>query len=162
MKDRKFEYKQLTIDSRWKVVKNEFIDLEPDIDYSIDEIFYYFDEDILQATFNDYCIDLGFYGGYLDNDRCGFFKIVVLKGDFNEGELFESYVSRSTNEIRDKLNFYFNGIPNGLLDNVKGLTCDDNYDFSSFHIYSAIDNISYRLTETQLDEFAKTKNKNSP
>jgi hypothetical protein len=59
------------------------------------------------------------------------------------------------------LNFYFKGIPNGLLDNVKGLTYDDNYDFSSFHIYSAIDNISYRLTETQLDEFSKAKNKNS-
>lgn len=38
----KIEYKQLTIDPRWKVAKNEFIDLEPDNDYPIDEIFYFF------------------------------------------------------------------------------------------------------------------------
>lgn len=84
----------------------------------------------------------------------------MFKGNFNDGEFFEFYISRHTDEIKDKLNFYFKGIPNGLLNNVKGLTYDDDYDFSSFHIYSAIDNISYRLTEIQLGELSKRQNKN--
>jgi hypothetical protein len=39
MNDIEFKYKHLNIDSRWEVVKNEFIDLDPDNDYPIDEYF---------------------------------------------------------------------------------------------------------------------------
>jgi len=161
MKSAEFKYQQLKIDSRWKIVKNEFIDLEPDNDYPIDEVFFYFDEDILQATFDDYLVDLGFYGGYLQNERCGFFKIVVLKGNFLEGELLESFISRSTEIIREKLNFYFEGIPNGLLSNIKGIKIENGNGFKARHIYSAVEKISYRLTSNQLKELSKAKNENS-
>lgn len=161
MKYTEFKYKQLKIGSKWKIVKNEFIDIEPDNDYPIDEVFFYFDEDILQAACDDYLVDLGFYGGYLENERNGFFKIVVLKGNFLEGEFLESFVSRSTDKIRDRLNFYFEGIPNGLLNNVKGINIISDNVFKANHIYSAVDNISYHLTRNQFKELSKAKNKNS-
>lgn len=152
-----FQLKKLLIPEQWKVVKNDFVDLEPDNSYPIDQVFYHFDEDILNANYKDWCIDLGFYGGYLDNDRSGFFKIVVFKGDFNDGEFFEFFISRSTDKIKDKLDSYFTAIPNGQLDSKNGLKYDDNYDHNSFHIYSAIDNIDYRLSDLELEKIARPK-----
>lgn len=160
MADQIFKLKQLQIPESWTIVKNDFVDIEPDNSYPIDEVFYHFDEDILYATYTDYSIDLGFYGGYL-NDRKGFFKIVVFKGDFNDGEFFEFFFSRSTDKIKDKLNFYFTAIPNGQLDNISGIKYDDNYDFNSFHIYSSIDNINYRLTDKEFEEIARPKSNNT-
>ena len=152
-----FKLKELQIPDCWTIVKNDFVDLEPDNNYPIDQVFHQFYEDILNTTYKDYMIDLGFYGRYSDNDREGFFKIVVFKGDFNDGEFFEFFISRSTDKIKDKLNFYFDAIPTGKLDKIKGISYDDNYDFNSFHIYSAIDNINYRLTNKDLEEIAKPK-----
>lgn len=152
-----FQPKKLLIPEKWKVVKNDFIDLEPDNSYPIDQVFYHFDEDILNLTFKDWCIDLGFYGGYLENDRYGFFKIVVVKGDFNDGEFFEIFISRSTDIIRDQVIFYLNNIPNGLLDNLIGIKYDDNYDFNTLHIFSAINKIDYRLSDVEIEKLAKAK-----
>ncbi|HNF49496.1 MAG TPA: hypothetical protein PKG56_04675 [Chitinophagaceae bacterium] len=152
-----FQLKKLIIPEQWKVVKNDFVDLEPDNSYPIDQVFYHFDEDILNVTYNDWCIDLGFYGGYLDNNRSGFFKIVVFKGDFNDGEFFEFFISRSTDKIVDKLNSYLKIIPTGQLENLSGVKYDDEYDFDTFHIYSAIENIDYRLSNDELEEIAKAK-----
>ncbi len=151
-----FNPKQLEIPDCWKVIKNHFMDLEPDNTHPIDDVFFVFDEDILYATYKDYSIDLGFYGGYT-NDRAGFFKVVIFKGDFNYGEYFEFFISRSTDEIKNKLNFYFKSIPEGKLDNLTGLIYDDDYDFRSFHVYSTIENISYRLTREEVEEIAKPK-----
>lgn len=152
-----FQLKKLLIPEQWKVVKNDFVDLEPDNNYPIDQVFYHFDEDILIITLNDWLIDLGFYGGYSANNRRGFFKIVVYKGDFHDGEFYEFFISRSTNKIKDKLNFYLTIIPSGQLDNIRGLKYDDNYDHNSLHIYSAINNIDYRLSDLELEKIARPK-----
>jgi len=156
-----FQLKKLLIPNQWKVVKNDFVDLEPDNNYPIDEVFYHFDEDIFIATYNDWLIDLGFYGGYGDNNRRGFFKITVHREEFNELEFFEFFISRSTDKIKDKLNLYLTTIPGGQLDNIGGLKFDEHYDFNSFHIYSAIDNLDYRLNDIDLEEIAKPKQYNA-
>lgn len=156
-RDPVFHLKKLLIPEQWKVVKNDFVDLEPDNNFPIDQVFYHFDEDLLNVTYKDWYIDLGFYGGYLDNNRSGYFAINVFKGDFNDGEFFLFFISRSTDEIKDKLNLYLKAIPNGQLDKVSGIKYDDNYDRSSFHIYSAIENIDYRLSDQVLENIAKPK-----
>lgn len=157
MPDPVFTPKQLKIPDGWTVIKNEFVDLEPDNNYPVDEVFYHFDEDILYATYGDYSVDLGFYGGYLENNRSGFFKVVVFRGDFNDGEFFECFISRSTDKIQDKLNSYFKAIPEGQLDNLFGVKYDDNYDHRNFHIYSVTDKVDFRLSVEELEEVAKAK-----
>jgi hypothetical protein len=157
-----FQLKKLIIPEQWKVYKNNFVDLEPDNNYPIEKVFSYFDEGILFATYKDWFIDLGFYGGYLNNDRRGWFKIEIYKGDGDETaffEFFESFISRSTDEIKDKLNRYFMAIQNGELDNTKGIRYDDSSDFNTHHIYSAIDKIDYRISAMELDEIARPKQK---
>jgi hypothetical protein len=151
-----FKHKQLDIPDSWTIHKNDFLDLEPDNSFPIDEVFHHFDEDILNATYKDYCIDLGFLGSYL-NDRKGFFKIVVFKGGFHNAEFFELFISRSTDEIRDKLNLYFKAIPTGQLDNIKGFKYDDNFDHSTFYVYSALDKTDHRLTNQELEEISSPK-----
>ena len=152
-----FQLKKLLFPEQWKVIKNDFVDLEPDNNYPIDQVFYHFDEDILNVTYKDWCIDLGFYGGYLDNDRKGFFKIAVYKGDFNDGEFFEFFISRSTDAIKDKINLYLTAIPNGELKDIRGIKYDDNYDFNSVHIYSSFYKINYRLTDKELEDISMPK-----
>lgn len=142
--------KALNIPKEWKVYKNDFMDLEPNNSYPIDEVWHYFQEDILQATYNDYLIDLGFYGDYLNN-RKGFFRLIVTKGDFSEGELYEKYVSRSTEEIKKKLEFYFNFILSNEIQSFSGLKYDEAHQFE-YDIYSSIDKIKIKLTD---DDFEK-------
>ncbi|MDI9310539.1 MAG: hypothetical protein QM535_10005 [Limnohabitans sp.] len=133
--------KELNIPKEWKVYKNDFMDLEPNNSYPIDEVWYYFQEDILQATYNDYLIDLGFYGDY-SNNRKGFFRLIVAKGDFNEGELFEKYISRSTEEIKNKLEFYFNFILGDEIESLSGLKYGEYENQVEYDIYSSIDKIN--------------------
>ncbi|MGB0429896.1 MAG: hypothetical protein ACPGLV_05445 [Bacteroidia bacterium] len=150
--------KNITIGEQWRVLKHEFVNLEPDNNYPKNEVFHHFDEDILCVRYQDYMIDLGFYGDYLTN-RSGVFKLIVSKGDFYKGEEFEIFISRSTDEIKAKLDFYLKHIPLGILDNVTGLVRDANYSYENFHVYSALNNISYRITQKQIDaKFAPKKN----
>jgi hypothetical protein len=157
--DPEFQLKKLTIPEQWKVIMNNFVDLEPDNNYPINQVFGYFDEDILIASYKDWFIDLGFYGGYLANNRSGWFKIEIFRGDFDNAEYFEHFISRSTDQIKDKLNLYFIAIPNGQLDNVRGIRYDENYDFNTHHIYSAIDNIDYKISDKELEDIARSKEK---
>ncbi len=153
----KFQHKELKIPACWEVFNNNFLDIEPDNKYPIDEVFYHFDEDILWADYNGYFIDLGFYGSYL-NDRNGFFKIIVAKGDFQNGELYEIFISRSTGDIKEKLNYYFDAIPKGFLDKINGFKFEDDIAFiADFDIYSAVDNISKKLMEKEFDEIAMNR-----
>jgi len=152
-----FQLKKLLIPEQWKVVKNDFVDLEPDNNYPIDQVFYHFDEDILNVTYKDWDIDLGFYGGYSGNDRRGYFMINVYKGDFYDGEFFLFFISRSTDAIRDKLEQYLTAIPDGQLDNVTGVKYDEKYDHNSFHIFSALENIDYRLSDQEIENISKPK-----
>ena len=104
-----FKHKEINFPKGWIISKNEFVDLEPDNDFPIEDISIFFIEDILQANFNEFTLDLGFYGDYT-TERTGIFKLVLIKGDFINGEIVDSLISRSTNEIKNKINFFFNYI----------------------------------------------------
>jgi hypothetical protein len=152
----KFRHKELLIQNCWTIKQNNFIDLEPDNKFDIGVVAHNFGEDILQATFNEYVIDLGFYGNYYDN-RNGFFKLFVIKGDFLQGELFEAFISRSTEDIKHKLDIYFDIIPKNQLDNIKGYFFGQlAMDINDFDIYSAIDNIQRKLTNEEINQFGKS------
>ena len=118
-----FDLKIPIMEKAWTVATNWFVDLEPDNNFEIDAVWFHFDEDLFQATCNGYVIDLGFYGDYLDS-RQGVFKMYVMKEHFLEGVLYECFESRSTTEIKNKMEYYlalilqrglaeFTGIPYG-------------------------------------------------
>ena len=151
-----FRNKELIIQDCWTVEQNNFIDLEPDNNFDIDLVAENFVEDILQATLNGYIIDLGFYGSYYEN-RNGFFKLLVIKGDFLQGELFETFISRSTDDIAAKLNKYFDIISTHQLDNIKGyIYGQSTKNIDDFDIYSAIDNVKRHLTDNEIKEIYKS------
>jgi hypothetical protein len=52
--------KLIDIPNKWNVYKNDFYDIEPNNTLPINDIFWYFCEDILQANYNynGHCIDL--------------------------------------------------------------------------------------------------------
>jgi hypothetical protein len=56
-------------------------------------------------SYENYVIDLGFNGNYWD-DRTGVFCLVVLYGDFREGILYERFLTRSTKEIKDRIDIF--------------------------------------------------------
>lgn len=104
-----FKLKEINFPKGWIISKNDFVDLEPDNDFPVENITLFFIEDILQANFNEFTLDLGFYGDYTI-ERSGFFRLLLIKGDFINGEIIDSLMSRSTNEIQSKINFFFNYI----------------------------------------------------
>jgi hypothetical protein len=143
----------------WSIECNNFMDIEPDNDWGIEEVGDIFTEDILHAKYNGYLIDLGFYGDYYEN-RTGFFRLYVIKGDFINGTLFESFISRSTNEIVIKIARYFDLIKGGFLGNVKGIEFGNNSNFpDDIHIYSAIDGISISFAEDEIIALSSTSKK---
>lgn len=95
----KMNPKQLNIPKDWKINWNHFIDLNPDNNLPIDEVWICFKEDTAYFTNGNYFIDLGFYGGEYLLDRLGYFKVYIAEGDFHQGKLFETFVTRSTEEI---------------------------------------------------------------
>jgi hypothetical protein len=147
------ENKKINIPEDWKIDKNEFVDLEPNNSYPIDGIWYYFQEDILHATYNEFFIDLGFYGDYLDN-RKGFFRLVVAKGDFGKGELYEKFLTRSTEEIKEKLEFYFDLLLKENIENLSGLKYGEEDNKVEYDIYSTINNIFKKLSDEDFDKLA--------
>jgi len=145
--------KEINIPKEWKVYKNNFINLEPNNSKPINEVWHYFQEDILQASYKDFFIDLGFYGEYLDN-RKGFFRLVVAKGDFGKGELYEKYLSRSTNEIKEKLEFYFNIILSKSFKNISGLKYGEKENEEEYDVYSAINKILRKFTHEDFEKLS--------
>jgi hypothetical protein len=145
--------KEINIPKEWKVYKNDFIDLEPNNSNPIDYIWYYFQEDILQAHYKDFFIDLGFYGEYLDN-RKGFFRLVVAKEDFAKGELYEKYLSRSTDEIKEKLEFYFNLILSENFENLSGLKYGEEEHEEHYDIYSVVNNTFMKLSDEDFEKLS--------
>ena len=152
-----FNHKALTIPNCWTINRNNFVNLEPDNHFDIDLVAHNFVEDVFQATWNKYIIDLGFYGNYDDN-RKGFFKLYVIKGDFLQGTLYETFISRSTNDIKNRLDMYLDIIPKNLLENVQGFTYGDLTENSliDFHVYSAINNVQLNLTDSELEKLSES------
>ncbi|ESU21383.1 hypothetical protein FCR2A7T_05560 [Flavobacterium cauense R2A-7] len=153
MKNLGFKNKEVNIPKEWKVYKNNFIDLEPTNSNPIDDVWHYFQEDILQASYKDFFIDLGFYGEYLDN-RKGFFKLVVAKGDFGKGELYEKYLSRSTEEVKEKLEFYFNLILSKSFENLSGLKYGEEENEEEYDVYSSINKTLRKLSDEDFEKLS--------
>ncbi len=150
--------KSLDIPQGWKVTCNHFFDLEPDNNLPIDDVYDYFDEDILYANFGEYFIDLGYYGSYLKR-RKGFFRMIVAKGSFGIGELFEHFISRSTDEIKAKLDYYFNTIPTGQLEKANGyLFGDEKGGIHDFAFYSAVQSESIKLSSREIKKLMRPSN----
>ncbi|CAM4154431.1 hypothetical protein FLJU110815_19645 [Flavobacterium jumunjinense] len=150
------ENKKINIQEDWKIYKNEFVDLEPNNSYPIDDIWHYFQEDILHANYKDFFIDLGFYGEYLDN-RKGFFRLIVAKGGFGKGELYEKFLSRSTDEIKEKIEFYFNLILSKSVENISGLKYDNEEHVDEYDIYSAVNNIFIKLSDEDFEKLSTSQ-----
>lgn len=144
----------------WTVNSNNFLDIDPDNNFTIEDVESVFKEDIFQVGHNGYLIDLGFYGNYSDN-RSGFFRLYVIKGDFLKGVLMESFISRSKEEIANKIIRYFDLISKNVLGNVDGINFGNNSDNFpyDFHIYSAIENVNSSLTEDEILVFSTASRK---
>lgn len=150
------QLKKLSIPSSWAVLVNRFVDLEPDNNYPVETVYDLFDENLLHAHFEDYFIDLGYYGGYSPN-RDGFFRLYIAKGNFLVGELFESFSSRSTDAITAKLDYYFNNIPAGALNSIRGHTYDeDTGDIEEFSFYSAVTSEAIKLSPVEFQQRIRT------
>lgn len=148
-----FDLKELHIPKEWKIYKNDFINLEPTNNIDIDKVWDYFQEDLFQANFKDFFIDLGFYGTYLEN-RNGFFKLIIAKGDFGSGELYEKFISRSTDEIKEKIEFYSELITKEKINNYKGILYDEISIENEFDFYSVITNTNIKLSLKELSEIS--------
>ena len=102
---------ELKIPSLWMVVYNSFYKEETIIEDNIIVNNLAYKEDILsiekvkiedERYINDtssYCIDLGWYP---DSDPNGKYRLVVLKGDWNN--IVEEYQSKSQQEIAELIN----------------------------------------------------------
>lgn len=148
-----FDLKDLNIPKEWKIHKNDFITIEPTNNLNIDDVWDYFQEDIFQANFKDFFIDLGFNGTYLKN-RNGFFKLIIAKGDFGSGELYEKFLSRSTDEIKEKIEFYSELIINEKINNYQGIIYDEIDINNEFHFYSAITDTKIKLSRKELNKLS--------
>jgi len=135
--------KPFRVSTAWTIKWNKFMDLEPDNDLPIDDVWINFEEDISYFICDDYFIDLGFYGNYLEG-RKGTFKLYVAKGNFTEGKLYEYFSSRSTEEIAIKIEDYMALISNGKIKKIKGLKYGTDTDISD-RIYSAIDSSNIKI-----------------
>ena len=87
-----------------------------------------------------------------------FFKVFVIKGDFLQGELFETFISRSIEDIAAKLNKYFDIISTHQLDNIIGYVYGQSTkNIDDIDIYSAIDKVQRHLTSNEMKELSKSK-----
>lgn len=100
------------IPEEWKVNFNSFYTIAPE-DASNDEA-QYFSEDLFQASNKRYLIDVGFY------KPDSTFKLVLIRGDFNDGNVLELIISDSILLIIKRMEFYFS-IDMGMIDKIKGL-----------------------------------------
>ena len=139
--------KPLNIPADWTVKWNHFIDLEPDNKLSRKDVWIYFEEDLAYLFKDDYFIDLGFYGNYLEN-RAGFFGLKVISGQAGKGILYEQFISRSTDLIKDKIERYARWISSGEIANYQGLTFEKQEDLDNL-FYSSVDGIHKKLTKEE-------------
>lgn len=87
MKKIEFDFSTL-----WKVSQHQW--------YEKDE---YFSEDLLQAKYKDYLLDVGFYE---ENAETGIYRMYVIKGDFLNGILIEKFETSDLEKLKTKVNFY--------------------------------------------------------
>lgn len=91
----------LDLHSNWKVIMNEFYDIEPTQSNFESELRFYFMEDILEIKnkVNNTFIHLGWYPEF---DPEGSYKIFVFDTDF-EGKLLTEFESKSKKETAEEL-----------------------------------------------------------
>ena len=92
MKKIEFDFSTL-----WKVSQHQWFEKDEDIC-----------EDLLQAKYKDYLLDVGFYG---ENAETGIYRMYVIKGDFLNGILIEKFETLSVEELKTKVNFYLDMLP---------------------------------------------------
>ncbi len=128
--------KPINMPKEWKINWHHLVDLEPDNDLPIEGVFMHFDEDISYLTYQDYIIDIGFYGGYNENNRKGNFGVFIAKGDFSDGLLYANITTRSVDEVVKAVETYAQLIANGEIEQLTPLPFNDS-DYPDE--YSALD-----------------------
>jgi len=147
----KINLKPLNVPSDWTIKWNHFVDLEPDNDSPIDDVWTHFDEDISFFTNGEYFIDLGFYGGsYLEN-RSGFFRLVVVEGDFHQGNLYENFICRSTDQIKNKIENYLTLISSGEIKTLKSLKFGKDTSINDY-LFSAVEGVQKTWTDNDYEK----------
>lgn len=78
----------------------------------------------------------------------------MAKGDFEKGELYEKYLSRSTDEIKEKLEFYFNFILSKSFENLSGLKYGEKENGEEYDVYSSINKIYRKLSYEDFEKLS--------
>ena len=104
----------LPFHKNWKIILNEFFDIEPNAETFDSDLKYYFMEDILEIKNikNGTFIHLGWYPEFNPE---GFFRIIVFDTDLN-GKVIEEFESKSKQETATELTISIkkgNGAKNG-------------------------------------------------
>lgn len=130
------EIQTINLPKEWKVHWNNLTVLEPDNDWPIDDAFLHFFEDISYFTYEEYLMDIGYYGEYLSN-REGHFGIFIAKGDFIEGELYECVHTRSLKVVVDIIEKYGDMIVSGEINKLTAMKFSngDNPEYSALESY---------------------------
>ncbi len=124
--------KHLEIPSGWIVAWHHFREIEPDNDQPIEDVKKYFKENLLFAIKSSYYVSIGFIGDYMI-DRSGFFLLEVMEGEPTANILFERSITRSTNDVKRRFEWYMTQIENDQLQSSQGIPLDlkENILFSS-------------------------------
>ena len=148
--------KKVNIPEGWKIHWNNFVNLEPDNSLPIDEVWTYFQEDISYFTLGRYFIDLGYYGGAYSQNRAVFFKLYVAEGDFDQGKLYECFISRSSEEIKKKIELYLELIANNMVQDLSYLKYGEKIAIGDY-IFSAKEDVMKKFTASIYEEVRRSK-----
>ena len=152
-----YKFRKFEVPENWKLFKNEYYDIEPDNKLEIEKVEDYFIQDMLGIKFDNFVIDLGFYGHYWE-ERKGFFRLNIFEGTFHDGKLYEMIISRSVKEINEFINFYIERVPKRELQELIPFEYR-NTDLASlnFHIFSASKGLKIKLTKKELENLQLPK-----
>lgn len=120
---------ELKIPIDWEIKRNEFYDIDPFDNSSVDEkvVLIFDQEDMLWIKKGIYNIDLGWYGGDGLNNRKTGYCIYLYRGDnWNKCELLEKFKAKNKNDIVNKLTSIISSVDRGDYDNLIGYKIDQD------------------------------------
>jgi hypothetical protein len=125
----KIEKQVLHIPAEWEIVRNEFYDIDPFDQSSVEDkdTLIFDQEDMLWIRKGDYNIDLGWYGGNkLSDSRVGYCLYLYRGISWNKCELLEKYKSQNKTNIVDRLVAVIASIDHGEYESLKGYVINED------------------------------------
>lgn len=120
-----YKKQELNITPGWKVVWNEFYDIDPlgSDPQSDKDLLIFSQEDLLYIRKGDYHIDLGWYG----HDPGGAFGVYLYRGqDWKKCQLLEANRRNDKNDIVKMLNEWIASVDRGDYDSLEGYVIDQD------------------------------------